>query len=417
MVDRKTKYYITDGTTKNYPEIINNKFIIQPWLYNGDIIIGRTNSIGNNLAIKNINYCQNYLLDYGSFIGRSSHNKLFYDNNENNWKLTVFLTTSNYLQWFWLPPDEVLNNHITGMTITFDSEKTNVNDLPPIYYSTGILNGNIQYSEYESNNIIKNTDNNRITINFLNSDINITNIITFDGEEMSYNNNYIGRKIKFNNSSQILSYLLDNNANAPHYRYQLYFAKNDIKNNNQNIFYIKNVTFNTDDSRFTSNYYNEDMQMELDAITTDINSIISQSDIGYLYNNVNSLIINKANLYLDEQAYSAGQFSTTLFKDTNEFNANVNSSNILYKLTGQVLEADNDGDDNDYQIFSTYFSPGKIHGVFNKRTLLNKNNKIILNQDWYSEIETSWANGTAINYFDYSRPIFISEKIIYGYAY
>jgi len=87
------------------------------------------------------------------------------------------------------------------MTITFDSEKTNVNDLPPIYYSTGILNGNIQYSEYESKNIIKNTDNNSITINFLNGDINITNIITFDGEEMSYNNNYIGRKIKFNNSS------------------------------------------------------------------------------------------------------------------------------------------------------------------------------------------------------------------------
>jgi len=57
-----------------------------------------------------------------------------------------------------------------------------------------------------------------------------------------------------------------------------------------------------------------------------------------------------------------------------------------------------------------------MHGVFNKRTLLNKNNKIILNQDWYSEIETPWANGTVINYFDYSRPIFVSEKISYSYV-
>ncbi len=402
MVNRKIKYFVKDNSnTKTYVQVQNNKFTINPWEFNGNIAIGKTDAvIGNTATIKNITYV-NYLLNYGSFIGRSSLNELSYNGEQNNWRLSIYLSSSNnYLQWFWLPPDEVINNHITGITITFD-ENTNVNSLPDIYYKTGAGS----YSLYDTNNIIKDNTNNSITINFFGNDsINLDEIITFPEEEhMSYINNYIGRKIKFNTSnSQVLSYVTDNSA--LHYKCQLFFKKTNINTNNKNILYIKNVTFNIDDSKFISQYITDGFWYA--PVRATIADALDQNNIGYVYDNFNPDTIDISNFYIDNQAYLDGQFQTNLS----------NSLNTTYWPIGQILIADDNGDDNDYRIFPIYFSPGKMHGIINKQTLLTKNNKKILNQDWYSDIDISWTNGDTIDYFDYARPIFLNEKIYYFYA-
>lgn len=379
MVNRKIKYFIKDNSnTKTYVQVRNNKFTINPWEFDGNIAIGKTDAvIGNTTTIKDITYV-NYLLDYGSFIGRSSLNELSYNSEQDNWRLSIYLPSNSsndtYLQWFWLPPDEVINNHITGITIVFDEDtKVDDNSFPVIYYKTG--------DPYNTNNITKNTTNNSITINFFGNDsINLDEIITFpEGNSKSYINSYIGKQITFNDSGSRVtsssSQALE--ENAAHYKCQLFFKKGNIKTDNKNILYIKNVTFHTDDSKFITQYPN--------SIITTINQTLSQNNVGYIY--------NMNNFYIDEQAYSAGQFAIDL---SNNFNP-------IYQQIGQIFE-----NNNNYRIFPIYFSPGKKHGIINKRTILTQNNKKILNQDWYSEIEN---NNNTISYYDYARPIFLNERI------
>lgn len=403
MANNENNYYQIEDNNGIYPIELddNNKYTIIPSLYSGDIKIQKrvtkTKNDNTHPSLKSISY-NDYLLDYGSFVGRNSSNELscigkIEGSGNYQYQLIVNINNKNdddYVQWFWLPPDEVLNNNIIGMTIDFKNTNISKNNFPTIYYNNG--------TEFiAATQLINNNLSATITFFADSEHINFPIIEKYEVESpytSGYKNSYTGEIIKTKATTNLLEPSIDissNNANIeiselsltngqipPHNKYQLFFKVGDLRAKT-NIFYINNVNFTTNPNLIT-NMITQNLS---------INNSYNENKIGAFYN-VNSNSLNYK--YQDEKAYNKGYFGT----------AYNNLENINYKIISSQIPSTTQTGVASLNSYAIYFSPGKIHG-----TIENDDDFIkIQNQDYYSDITTG-----STNYFDITRPIFLGQEV------